>query len=155
MAVPSSMRSSSPHLSSPSALRVSARVLRAAAPRRKSIATSMARTDDIHIMARLGREAKDLLKLLDAGREVNERDTVRAMQLEYTALLTYFSPLRRSWQLHQQRTPLHYVASEAPLQYSGHIQCATLLLDRGADKDAKDRVRPARGVGPEDLCLPP
>jgi hypothetical protein len=78
---------SSPYLSSPSALRVSARVLRAAAPRRKSIATSMARTDDIHNVARLG-QAEDLLKLLDAGRDVNERDTVRALHLGDT-LLTF------------------------------------------------------------------
>jgi ankyrin repeat protein len=38
-----------------------------------------------------------------------------------------------------QRTPLHWAS------YNGHLECVRLLLERGADKEARDRVRAPLG----------
>ena len=75
-------------------------------------------TPDLHQAAREG-DADRVRKLLDAGADVNGRNSSKAVKL-----LSGGTPL--------QWTSLHYAA------YYGHLEIAEILISRGADLDADD-----------------
>ena len=75
-------------------------------------------TPDLHKAAREG-DADRVRKLLDAGADVNGRNSSKAVKL-----LSGGTPL--------QWTSLHYAA------YYGHLEIAEILISRGADLDADD-----------------
>jgi ankyrin repeat protein len=77
-----------------------------------------------------------LLCLLDAGGNTETADDVRSAVAGFKASHTHSQSL---W------TPLHYAGN------GGYIEVATLLLERGADKDAKTSVCP---VGGKRLYVP-
>jgi hypothetical protein len=104
--------------------------------------------------AAISGDAAALRRLLDAGGDVNARDSVRQQREGRACSLnseqrsdgsrrrsecSYFSHTRaRSARSQYGRTPLHCAAAY------GKLEVATLLLERGADKEAKDNVRPPR-----------
>jgi hypothetical protein len=55
--------------------------------------------------------------------------------------------LRRSGMAQNGDTPLHYAAQR------GHVECVALLVERGADKEAKDKVRCAGPLLTAACCM--
>ena len=87
----------------------------------------------------------DLRRLLDSGVSVDAKDKVRPSARAQSAALTR-SP---RWDAQDGLTPLHLAADE------GHTECAKLLLDKGADVNAKSNVRPSARAQPAALTHSP